>query len=391
MDLLDLIIILLVVAAAASGWRRGLSWVGLSLLGLLLGCVIGSALASPLARHFGGHDASTIALVGTFIFLALVALIQGIGTAIGYQLRIATQRTRFGELDSMLGTGIAVIGTLAVSWYLGLSFAGSPYTRLDAQIRDSAILRGLVAVFPSPPGFLGQLGTILHDPNLGNPFSGLGGTNLQPLPIPADANTPGIRHVAASTVKVISEGCGTEAGSAWPMGDDLFVTNAHVVAGGQQVGISLPPGDGRQLRATVVFFDPDEDVAVLRAPGSGLAALTIGANPARGVTGAVVGYPRGGPESVVPAAVRGSERAEGKNIYGTALVTRTIVVLQADVIPGNSGGPVVDRSGTVVGLVFAASTIDQTEGYALSPSEISADLQRARGATQPVSTQDCTS
>ena len=91
------------------------------------------------------------------------------------------------------------------------------------------------------------------------------------------------------------------------------------------------------------------------------------------------------------AAVSGTEMARGYNIYGDVLVTRDIAVLAAHVIPGNSGGPMVDTNGTVVGLVFAASTTDPSQGYALTIPQIAPDVHAGVGRTQPVSTQSCTS
>ena len=127
------------------------------------------------------------------------------------------------------------------------------------------------------------------------------------------------------------------------------------------------------------------------APGVNLAALpTTTADPARGTIGAVIGYPGGESEMVVPAAVSGTESARGYNIYGDTLVTRDIEVLAARVIPGNSGGPMVDSKGTVIGLVFAASTTNSDEGYALTISQITPDLEQSRGRTAAAATQRCT-
>ena len=141
----------------------------------------------------------------------------------------------------------------------------------------------------------------------------------------------------------------------------------------------------------MVFFDPNVDVAILHVPGLGQSALPrASGDPARGVTGAVIGYPGGQTEKVVPAAVRGTETARGYNIYNSSLVDRDIEVLASQIIPGNSGGPLVDNAGVVQGLVFAASTTDPNEGYALTMTQIAPDLQAGRGRTQPVSTQQCT-
>ena len=188
---------------------------------------------------------------------------------------------------------------------------------------------------------------------------------------------------------MIAFGCGgAEAGSSWPIGDEDVLTNAHVVAGSNHVEVDTT--DGNTHAADVVFFDPNVDVAILHVPGLGLAALAAASSdPARGVTGAVIGYPGGQREQVVSAYVRGTERAQGYNVYNSALVLRDIEVLAAMVIPGNSGGPIVDTNGTVQGVVFAASTTDGNEGYALTMTQVGPDLQDGRGRTQPVSTQQC--
>src|SRR5204863_3533277 len=104
-------------------------------------------------------------------------------------------------------------------------------------------------------------------------------------------------------------------------------------------------------------FDPNLDLAVLHVPG--LAAPTLPMTSGvvgRGTQGAVLGYPGGGPLSTGPAAVLREETALGRDIYGQGLTTRDIYELQAVVRPGNSGGPVVNTQGTVIGVVFARSS-----------------------------------
>jgi S1-C subfamily serine protease len=143
---------------------------------------------------------------------------------------------------------------------------------------------------------------------------------------------------------------------------------------------------------TVVVFDPNTDLAVLYNPAIRLTPLTlVDKDPLRGTHGAVIGYPGGDSEKVVAAAVSGTERASGYNIYGDTVVTRDIEVLAAQVIPGNSGGPIVNNAGQIIGVVFAASTQQANVGYALTIPQVFPDLQSARTKTSPVSTQNCAS
>jgi S1-C subfamily serine protease len=351
---------------------------------------VGAVVAPGLARGIT-HDRATQPLFAIGIFLATTLIGQAIGTAIGFRVRQQSLRTAFATWDSGLGALLSAVGTLAGVWYLGLAFSQSPWVALDEQINGSTIERALDSVVPRPPGFLAAIENILGGTHFPNPFSGIAPFTPPPLTIPPLVNTPGVQHAAAETSKVIAFGCGgAEAGSSWPLAVHYLVTNAHVVAGSNHVEVDTP--DGVSHPASVILFDSNADVAVLYAPGVSLAPLpTSGADPPRGTSGAVIGYPGGGPEQVVPAAVSGTELARGYNIYGDTLVTRDIEVLAAHVIPGNSGGPMVDGNGTVVGLVFAASTTNADEGFALTMSQIAPDLQLARGRTAAVSTQSCTS
>jgi S1-C subfamily serine protease len=388
-DLLDAVILVLVASALFSGYRRGITWVGPSLVGLVVGIVVGAAAAPPLAGVFNKQP-TVEPLITTAVFLGIVLIIQGIGTTIGFRARVRSLRTRFAQVDSVLGAVLATAGVLAGSWYLGLTFSQSPWTALDTQINGSAIEKGLDGIAPRPPGFLATLENALRNNSFPNPFSAINPIAPPPAAIPPLVNTAGMRAATAVTSKVIAFGCGgAEAGSAWPIGDDDVVTNAHVVAGSQRV--ELDTTDGATHPATVVSFDPNADVAVLYVPGLGEAALpTASSDPARGVTGAAIGYPGGQSESVAPAEVRGTENARGYNIYNTGIVTRDIEVLAAQIIPGNSGGPLVDTAGVVQGLVFAASTTDPNEGYSLTIPQIAPDLASGRGHTAAVSTEQCT-
>jgi S1-C subfamily serine protease len=387
-DLLDGVIVLLIATALFSGYHRGISWVGPSLIGLVVGILVGAAVAPPLAGVFSKQP-TVVPLITSGVFLSIVLIIQGIGTAIGFRARTHALRTRFAAWDSGLGAIIAALGVLAGSWYLGLTFSQSPWGALDNQIQRSAIERALADIAPQPPGFLATLENALRNNQFPNPFAGLAPGAPAPADIPPLVDTPGIRRATTATSKVVAFGCGgAEAGSSWPIGNDDVLTNAHVVAGSNRVEVDTT--DGNTHSAQVVLFDANVDVAVLHVPGLGLAALPFASSdPARGVTGAVIGYPGGQAETVVSAYVRGTENARGYNIYNATLVQRDIEVLSAVVIPGNSGGPIVDTNGTVQGMVFAASTTDPNEGYALTMTQVAPDLQDGRGRTQPVSTQQC--
>ena len=391
MDILDVIIVVFLIAFAASGLRRGLTGVALSLAGLLAGLFLGAVIAPPIARAIT-QDRTTQPMFAIGVFVGVALLVEGIGAAIGFRIRQRTQRTvLLGKADAGVGAVLGLLSALATAWYLGLMFSQSPWVTLDNQITNSAIERSLDGFMPRPPGFLATIGNIFRSGDFPNPFSTILNIPQAPLAIPPLVDTPGIREATSVTVKVIAAGCGggAEAGSSWPLAPGYFVTNAHVVAGSNSVEIDTQNGDRHNAR--VVLFDPDTDLAVLFAPGLSLRPLVVlGTTPVRGTSGAVIGYPGGGPEKVVPAAVSGTESATGYNIYGDTLVTRKIEVLAAQVIPGNSGGPIVNVSGQVIGVVFAANTTESNVGYALTIPQVSPDLQAGEHRTAGVSTQSCT-
>jgi S1-C subfamily serine protease len=390
-DILDVIIVVFLITFAVSGLRRGLSGVALSLAGLLVGLFLGALIAPPIARAIT-QDRTTQPTFAIGIFVGVALLIEGIGAAIGFRLRRRTQRTvLLGKADSGVGAVLGLLAALSTAWYLGLMFSQSAWVTLDNQISNSAIERSLDQFMPRPPGFLAAIGNLFRPGDFPNPFSTILNVPQAPVAIPPLVNTAGIREATSVTSKVIAAGCGggAEAGSSWPLAPGYFVTNAHVVAGSNSVEIDTP--NGARHSARVVLFDPDTDLAILYAPALSLRPLVVvDSTPARGTSGAVIGYPEGGGEQVVPAAVSGSESATGYNIYGDTLVTRRIEVLAARVIPGNSGGPIVDVDGQVIGVVFAASTTESNVGYALTIPQVYADLQAGEHRTAGVSTQACT-
>jgi S1-C subfamily serine protease len=208
-------------------------------------------------------------------------------------------------------------------------------------------------------------------------FAGLEPKLPAPIAIPASVDTPEVKNAAQAVVKVSSLGCGgLVTGSAFSIGGGYVVTNAHVVSGTHGHHVMTP--DGGELAATVVYFDPARDLALLNVQG--LSTPGLGFGPAtRGTEAAVIGYPGGGPEKIEPAVVDGAVEAQGRDIFSTNPVTRQVYVISGKVRPGNSGGPLVDLQGKVLGIVFATSASDPNQAYALTDDEIQSDLQDVNG------------
>ncbi|MBI4498834.1 MAG: trypsin-like peptidase domain-containing protein [Chloroflexi bacterium] len=151
-------------------------------------------------------------------------------------------------------------------------------------------------------------------------------------------------QVQPSLVLVQTPGGGSGSGIIWSA-DGLIVTNHHVVPHGQAEVVLQ---EGRRLPAAVAFRDPRRDLAALRVPAQGLAPATFGDSTRLRVGELVlaVGNPLGLRGAATVGVVSGLGRRFG--LPGR----RGQEVIQADVAlaPGNSGGPLLDVQGRVVGI-----------------------------------------
>lgn len=387
-NIIDLLIVVAILVAIGNGYRRGL-WLSLfQYLGLLAGVLVGAALAPAVTGVLGITGSGPRALAAFIVLVLAGSLGSTVGFRLGSPIRArllyASDRGRFDSVAGSIFSGLAVV---VVCWFLGLSFARVPTQPVAQAIQRSAILRALDRIAPRPPAFLAQVQQILSGVPFPSAFSGFEPLISEPLQIPSSADTPGIRAAAAETLRVVGRGCGGLVfGSGFPIGGNQVLTDAHVVAG--TTGTHVDTAASGAFAAVVVFFDPERDVAVLSVPGLDEPALPT-ATADRGTQGAAIGYPGGRGESVSPAVVDGQVQAEGRDIYGQNLVVRQIWIIQAHVLPGNSGGPLVDRGGNVIGVVFATSTSQPNQAYALTNDEVSPDIQKAAGKTQPQPVGQC--
>jgi len=295
---------------------------------------------------------------------------------------------------------VAVFATLVATWLVASILSNSRFTSLNSALENSRIVRAMDDVMPNPPAVFSRIESFLASEGFPVVFAGLPPQTAKPVTPPSDsAVAAAVSAAGPSTVQIAGSGCGViQEGSGFVASPGLVVTNAHVVA-----GIAHPfviDSAGRHS-TTVVLFDPQLDIAVMRVSGLDDPVLPLigGSSPVRvGSTGAVLGYPEGGPFNYSPAGVAAAFAATGLNIYGTGTTTREIYELDSVVRPGNSGGPLVASGdsangipdGTVIGVVFARSTSDSNIGYALAMPAVESDIATARSATAPVSTGACT-
>jgi serine protease Do len=145
-------------------------------------------------------------------------------------------------------------------------------------------------------------------------------------------------------------------GSGFIIGSDgLILTNAHVVRDAQEVTVKL--ADRRELKAKVLGADPATDIAVLKVKASGLPTVKFGDPKTLQVGDYVLAI--GAPFGFDQSATAGIVSAKGRSLPGDAYVP--FIQTDAAVNPGNSGGPLFDSAGDVVGI--NAQIYSQTGGY----------------------------
>ncbi|HEV3496297.1 MAG TPA: trypsin-like peptidase domain-containing protein [Actinomycetes bacterium] len=207
------------------------------------------------------------------------------------------------------------------------------------------------------------------------------------LPTPAPAAPPAAAGVAASTVRVNGTACGVQLyGSGFSAAPDTVVTNAHVVA-----GMTTPPQvlrpDGRTFPAQVQLFDPDRDLAVLAVPGLSQPGLPL-APAVVGENAAVYGHPLGQRAlEVSPARVMRRVNVDIGDIYEEPSGPRQLLVLNSVLDPGDSGAPVVNSAGQVIGVAFAVANLRRATAFAVASEELASVLAQPRSG--PVSTGPC--
>lgn len=296
---------------------------------------------------------------------------------VAFVLAIALWGFREGSVVGVLVTA----ATLGFVWLLGAAALHGPVTaQLREDARRSLILRSLDEVLPPSESVLEALRRIDPAPSIPGRV-----TPVAP-PEAAIASDSDVDRAGASVVRVLGTACGLGVeGSGWAATPEVVVTNAHVLAGVDDATVTTR--DGASLEATPVRFDPRNDLALLRV-GAELPPLPIAPQATRGASGAVLGYPENGPYSVVPARFGGTREAISEDAYGRGPVRRTIGSLRGSVRSGNSGGPMVDTRGHVLGTVFAATASGPSGGFAV-PNQV---VRRAlvAGGTTAVDTGPCT-
>jgi S1-C subfamily serine protease len=369
----DWIIVGFALLMAVWGYMQGLIVGALSLAGFVGGALVGSRVG-PLLLSEGSHSpyAPLFALVGALLLGGLLA--SGL-EILGFQLRYRLGE-RLGVLDGVGGALLLVCLALGLAWVTGAVALQTPGAReLREPIQRSAILSRLNDALPPSGSIIKALARF-------DPFPRISGPQARVAPpTSAIARDPQVQAAGRSVVKLLGTACGLGVqGSGWVAGKGLVVTNAHVVAG-QDDTTAQVAGQGPRYDTDPVWYDPTNDVAILRAPAlSSVPALGLNVGARSGASAAILGFPENGPYDVEPGRLGDTSVVTTQDAYGRGPVRRSITSLRGLVRSGNSGGPMVDGSGRVVTTIFAASVSDSGRtGFGVPDSIVRSALSRVGG------------
>jgi S1-C subfamily serine protease len=278
-----------------------------------------------------------------------------------------------GTEPNSAGGSAAAVG----DWTTGTGTPASPPTggrrRVARLVLAAALLSALLSaagtyVFATLALESADAGTRNGQPASAQPISL---TESDAIVRVAAAVKPSVVTITASSVSTLSPYAVPETGVGSGFivrADGLILTNDHVVAGAPSLEVTFD--DTSKLAATVVATDATHDLALVKVEAGGLAPVTLADSSSVrvGELAIAIGSPLGTfTDSVAQGIVSGVNRTitvGDRTTRNTANLTG-LIQTDAAVNPGNSGGPLLDVGGSVIGIITASASDSQGVGFAI--------------------------
>jgi S1-C subfamily serine protease len=394
MNFIDIFIAAAFLIFGWIGFRRGILRTILSIIGLIVGGAAG-AIATPSIQSLISNNAfgfkPTIGLTSIILGASLGMFLFGV---LGSFLRVVLLPLPFMKtIDSLIGFGLAIVAVASISSTLSSAAQVIPNKTVNNLFSQSQLISQIDQYLPERFKDAAQkIQNVITDSPLPEVFKSLVESRITPTQLETDVAIPEIvTQSVASTVRIdgIAESCSAAmVGTGFIVSPERVITNAHVVAGVKEPVITLFNSQ-TQLGGRVIAIDRKKDIAIIFVPGLTGEKLTFIGPVTPNEIGFVVGYPNGGNLRTMPVSVTSEFESIGTDIDGNGETRRDVIVFGGDVKPGNSGGPLLNDQGQVLGVVFAADAENKNTGYALAPSEVAKLVSETSSVMQAIETGEC--
>lgn len=379
----DALLLVLCACFLVAAFRRGLIWTVVVTIASIVLLLINTSMwlglgtlcvkAGLLSQRSAAGETLLIMCFMPFCFVASLNAASGITTRLrpkrhrrrGYRRQPARPAWPSRCAAAMAAPCGCVIFLVAATTITSLTLQGtlvespvkSTILNYTHQASPTPVVRAAEHFFtPAPPPMQPEPIIAMRPGQAGSQAP----PTLQPTQL-----EPIVRH-RKSIVKVTGRATGCDSGvsaSGFVIAPQRVITNAHAIVKVPNVRIQ-PGGTGPRHKAQVVYFDPAADLAVLHVPTLKSAPMKLANTPKHNSTSAVVGYPKGGNFTVSPARLTTEQVMWATNIQTRREHLRHAMVLDANIRPGNSGGPALNAQGNVTGIVFARDRNNPHLGFA---------------------------
>lgn len=385
--LLDVILVVVLLGFLLAGLRKGV-W---ATLGGVFGFLVGATaafFAVPLVASWVPDPLWRVIAVLAAV-IVLVTAGHGLGSAAGAEIQRMFNSRAVRGISSLVGGLVNVVVAVFVIALLSFSISAMGFPAVNQAMKQSTVLSTIDSAVPDQAeSWFAQVRSAVLDSDI--PEIAQLVPEPAELPEDQDLNDAGVASAASvGRITGVAEQCGqSQSGSGFAVSPTRVATNAHVIAGVAEPAVEMP--DGEVLTGRAVYFDPASDLALIAVDGLDVAPLEISQGLEVGDSGYVMGYPAGGPFSAGSAVVQARDVSQVNNIYGSSPSTLEIFQLSADVRQGNSGGPLIDQSGDVAGVVFARAVEGSNVGFAITADQAGPVLTDPDRYSETVSTGQCT-